>query len=73
MINYLKELLPKMIRYRLTRWGLASPGMPLNLTFSVTNVCQSRCKTCNIWELYKIHPEKRNEELTLEEIEKILG
>jgi MoaA/NifB/PqqE/SkfB family radical SAM enzyme len=60
-----------MIRYRLTRWGLASPGMPLNLTFSVTNVCQSRCKTCNIWELYKIHPEKRNEELTLEEIEKI--
>ena len=71
MINYLKELLPKMIRYRLARWGLASPGMPLNLTFSLTNVCQSRCKTCNIWELYKIHPEKRNEELTLEEIEKI--
>ncbi len=71
MINYLKELLPKMIRFRLARRGLASPGMPLNLTFSVTNVCQSRCKTCNIWELYKIHPEKRNEELTLEEIEKI--
>ena len=71
MINYLKELLPKMIRYRLSRRGLASPGMPLNLTFSVTNVCQSRCKTCNIWELYKIHPEKRNEELTLEEIKKI--
>ena len=71
MINYLKELLPKMIRFRLARRGLASPGTPLNLTFSVTNVCQSRCKTCNIWELYKIHPEKRNEELTLEEIEKI--
>jgi len=71
MIDYLKELLPKMIRYRLARWGLASPGMPLNLTFSLTNVCQSRCKTCNIWELYKIHPEKRNEELILEEIEEI--
>ena len=71
MINYLKELLPKMIRFRLARRGLTSPGTPLNLTFSVTNVCQSRCKTCNIWELYKIHPEKRNEELALEEIEKI--
>ena len=71
MINYLKELLPKMIRFRLARRGLASPGTPLNLTFSVTNVCQSRCKTCNIWELYKIHPGKRNEELTLEETEKI--
>ncbi len=60
-----------MIRFRLARRGLMTPGLPLNLTFSVTNVCQSRCKTCNIWELYKIHPEKRKEELTLEEIEKI--
>jgi len=71
MLNYIKELLPKMMRYRLARRGLAGPGMPLNLTFSVTNVCQSRCKTCSIWELYKENPEKRKEELALEEIEKI--
>ena len=71
MLNYIKELVPKMLRYRLARRGLVGPGMPINLTFSVTNVCQSRCKTCSIWELYKENPEKRKEELTLEEIEKI--
>jgi MoaA/NifB/PqqE/SkfB family radical SAM enzyme len=71
MINYLKELVPKMLRYRLARRGLIGPGIPINLTFSVTNICQSRCKTCSIWELYKENPEKRKEELALEEIEKI--
>ena len=71
MLTYLKELGPKMLRYRLARRGLVLPGMPINLTFSVTNVCQSRCKTCSIWELYKEQPQKKNDELTLEEIEKI--
>ena len=71
MLTYIKELVPKMLRYRLARRGLVGPGMPINLTFSVTNVCQSRCKTCSIWELYQEHPEKRKEELFLEEIEKI--
>ena len=60
-----------MLRYRLARRGLLGPGTPINLTFSVTNVCQSRCKTCSIWELYKKHPHKRSQELSLEEIEKI--
>ncbi len=43
----------------------------MNLTFSVTNMCQSRCRTCSIWKLYRDNPEKREEELTIEEIEKI--
>ena len=60
-----------MVRYGLAHKGLVDPGAPINLTFSVTNVCQSRCKTCNIWELYDKQPQKRNEELTLEEIEMI--
>ena len=60
-----------MLRYRLARQGLLPPGMPINLTFSVTNVCQSRCKTCSIWELYRDRPELRENELTLDEIEKI--
>ena len=71
MINYIKELLPKMMRYRLARKGMIGPGLPINLTFSVTNVCQSRCKTCSIWQLYKDNPEKRQQELALDEIEKI--
>jgi MoaA/NifB/PqqE/SkfB family radical SAM enzyme len=71
MLTYLTELLPKMVRYGLARKGLMKPGMPINLTFSITNVCQSRCKTCNIWELYDKQPQKRNEELALEEIKSI--
>ena len=62
-----------MVRYRLTRKGIVNPGSPINLTFSVTNQCQSRCKTCHIWKLYQNHPEKRKEELTLFEIEKIFS
>ena len=69
-MSYLKEVLPRMIQYRLARSGIISPGLPLNLTFSVTNICQSRCKTCNIWKLYSKHPEKQKYELTLDEIEK---
>lgn len=70
-MSYIQELLPKMIHYRLTRYGITGPGMPINLTFSVTNICQSRCKTCNIWELYKNDPQKRHAELTLAEINTI--
>ncbi len=70
-MGYIKEILPKIIRYRLFRLGLVSPGTPLNLTFSVTNLCQSRCRTCSIWKLYRDNPYKRKEELTINEIEKI--
>jgi MoaA/NifB/PqqE/SkfB family radical SAM enzyme len=72
-VSYLKEILPKIIRYRLSHIRLATPGSPINLTFSVTNQCQSRCKTCHIWDLYNRHPEKRKEELTLSEIDKIFS
>ena len=60
-----------MIQYRLARQALTRPGMPINLTFSVTNVCQSRCKTCHIWELYQKDPDKRQNELSLSEIKAI--
>lgn len=72
-MGYAREMLPQMIRYRLARWGLLAPGTPINLTFSVTNLCQSRCKTCQIWSLYQKQPEKRREELRLDEIEKIFA
>jgi MoaA/NifB/PqqE/SkfB family radical SAM enzyme len=70
-MGYLRELMPKMLRYRFSHWGLASAGLPINLTFSVTNVCQSRCKTCQIWDLYRQNPRKREEELTIDEITRI--
>jgi MoaA/NifB/PqqE/SkfB family radical SAM enzyme len=70
-MSYIQEIIPKIIRYRLFRLGLSSPGTPLNFTFSVTNLCQSRCKTCSIWKLYRDNPSKRDEELSIDEIEKI--
>ncbi len=38
--------------------------LPMNLTFSVTNRCNSRCKTCHIYE-------KKSEELSLDEWRRI--
>lgn len=71
LMTYIREILPSMFRYRFARLGLIGPGSPFNLTFSVTNMCQSRCRTCRIWELYLKNPEKRQEELTIDEIEKV--
>ena len=70
-MKFVREILPKMFRYRLCRFGMIGPGTPFNFTFSVTNECQSRCRTCLIWKSYRDNPEKRNAELTTNEIEKI--
>ena len=49
--------------YRLTGW----PQMlPMNLTLSPSPKCNSRCLTCNIWM-------KREDELTLDEWDKVLA
>jgi len=61
----------KVMGYKLSRIGLAKAPKPLTLTFSVTNMCQSKCKTCNIWKLYIDKPELKKNELSLSEIEKI--
>jgi MoaA/NifB/PqqE/SkfB family radical SAM enzyme len=70
-MGYIQQIIPRIIRYRLFRAGLASPGTPLNFTYSVTNLCQSKCKTCAIWKLYRDNPARQNDELKLDEIEKI--
>ena len=64
------RLLFRILGCRLSRMGLARTPRPINLTFSVTNMCQSRCKTCGIWRLYKDQPGKVKDELSLDEIEK---
>ena len=70
-VSYARELLPKVVAFKLARKNLIKPAMPVTLTFSVTNMCQSRCKTCYIWKLYRENPELREKELKLDEIEKI--
>ena len=59
------------VRAKLARHGLAAPPPPLNVTFSVTNRCQSRCRTCGIWRLYRDDPGLAATELTLDEIERV--
>ena len=69
--TYARELLPKIVGYKLSRLSLIKPPMPIVITYSVTNMCQSRCKTCFIWQSYMKHPTLKKKELTFREIEKI--
>lgn len=65
------ELVNMFIKYKLNRLGIIKTPRPMTLTFSVTNMCQSRCRTCYIWDLYRHNPEQLKKELSLAEIEKI--
>ena len=65
------EMAPKLARYRLAYEGIGKPPAPINLTLSVTNMCNSRCQSCDIWKIYPAEKERLAEELNIEEIEKI--
>ncbi|MDD5178611.1 MAG: radical SAM protein [Candidatus Nanoarchaeia archaeon] len=64
------EFIPKTIGYWASRIHISRVPKPLTLTYSVTNLCNSRCKTCNLWKHYQNNPEKLKDEFKLEEIEK---
>lgn len=67
----LTELAPKLAGYRMAYHGLAEPPAPINLTLSITNQCNSRCQSCDIWKIYPAEKEHLAEELTVPEIETI--
>lgn len=58
------SLLAKIPQYKCFRQFNWPKLLPLNYTISLTYRCNSRCKTCNIWQ-------KNTDELTLEEYKKI--
>lgn len=60
-------LLLRVPLYRRARRRGGLPPLPVNLTVSVTGRCNSRCRTCAIWE----QPAAAAEELTLAEHERI--
>ncbi|MBN1434096.1 radical SAM protein [Candidatus Fermentibacterales bacterium] len=66
-IRQIARLARSVLGARLARWGLSPPPRPINVTFSVTTRCQSRCRTCLIWK----HPPRP--ELSIAEIEGLLG
>jgi len=61
----------KVLGYKAFRHGLCKTPMPITLTYSVTNMCQSRCKTCNIWRVYIDNPELKKNELKIDEIKQV--
>ena len=69
--DFATYIYPKTWAFKAAYHGLIKPVRPITLTFSVTNLCQSRCKTCNIWKIYLEKHQNPREELTVEEIEKI--
>lgn len=62
MLNVLAKI-PAFQAYRAFGWPKL---LPLNLTLSPSPKCNSRCLTCNIWM-------KREDELSIEEWDKVLG
>jgi MoaA/NifB/PqqE/SkfB family radical SAM enzyme len=57
------EVLPKIAKMQAS-YALGKPlVLPMNLTISVSYRCNSRCKTCNVWQ-------RPNDDFTLEEYEK---
>ncbi|MGE9294005.1 MAG: radical SAM/SPASM domain-containing protein [Puniceicoccales bacterium] len=70
-LSKLSRIGPKLIGYKLAKHRLAKVPMPINFTYSITHACQSLCKTCNIGLLYRENPKLTQDELKLDEIEKI--
>jgi len=71
LVDYLFRVAPRVPYYAATRRGWVRPINPLTLTFSVTGACQSRCKTCNIGALYLANPKLAEQNLSLDEIERV--
>ena len=70
MIATALELAPRIVKYKLSRLLGVEPSLPISLTVSVTNQCNSRCKTCSIWRHYNNHQEVREQEFKIEEFDK---
>src|SRR5918912_1792782 len=57
------EVLPKIAKMQAS-YALGQPlALPMNLTISVSYRCNSRCKTCNVWQ-------RPNDDFTIEEYDK---
>ena len=71
MNRLISQIAPRMLGYKLSYRGVRSTPAPINLTLSVTNKCNSRCRSCDIWKIYPAEKSRLADELTLDEIEKV--
>ncbi len=67
--DYVTILFPRTVKYRFCRKKYRY-SEPTVLTFSITAACQSKCKTCQIGNLWHADPSRSKEDLSIEEIEK---
>ena len=47
--------------------------MPISITVSVTNLCNSHCRTCYVWKLYNDQPGLKEKELKTDEFDRIFS
>lgn len=69
MLETAVELAPRIVNYKSSRLFGTKPSLPISLTVSVTNQCNSRCKTCSIWKHYSDHQQLREREFKTDEFE----
>lgn len=65
------KLVSEVLGYRLFRRFDRPRILPINITVSTTNLCNSHCKTCLIWRVYHDQPRFKEKELETWEFEKI--
>lgn len=69
----LTEIAPRLAGYRLAYDRIAAPPAPINLTLSITNQCNSRCQSCDIWKIYPAEKDRLRDELRVDEIDRIFA
>lgn len=67
------RIYPYLHSYRMNRWFGSKNFHPMTLTYSVTAACQSRCKTCQIGEMFCQDPSRKERDLRIDEIEKVFS
>jgi len=47
--------------------------VPSKLNLNITSLCNSQCRTCNVWMAYREDPDRAKNELAEDEIKRLLG
>jgi MoaA/NifB/PqqE/SkfB family radical SAM enzyme len=55
------------------RRKLGYPAIPYKVLWNTTYYCNSRCKTCNIWQIYPLNGGSQNDELEPDEVSRIVS
>lgn len=71
MFRLVREILPRLAAARASYAGVGRAPAPINLTYSVTNKCNSRCRSCDIWKIYPAERERLADELSLDEVDEL--